>query len=77
MFKFEYVRKALIFLGGKGGGGVARIYWPRQNNSIPDALHWDGDHFVLFKPIKADCSQIGCRHFHKKISTNIQRMCWR
>ena len=34
--------------------------YSRQRNSIPDALHWNGDRFVL---LKVDCSQIGCRHF--------------
>ena len=43
----------------------------RQSNSIPDALHSDGDCYVL---LKVDFSQIGCRHFLKKICTIIRRM---
>ena len=39
--------------------------------AIPDAMHWDGDRFVL---LKVDCSQIGCRHFLKKICIIIRRM---
>ena len=45
---------------------------PRQRNSIPDALHWDGDRFVL---LKVDCSQSGCRHFLKKICIIIRPLC--